>query len=88
MLLWIDPVYELEGLTSLNISGTQVKKLKGIEDLKKLEVLAINNTNIKNLKPVEELHNLKEFRCFNTSVRSSKIEDFKAENPGVEVVYY
>ncbi|MCB2207333.1 MAG: hypothetical protein KQH67_03465 [Bacteroidetes bacterium] len=84
----IDPLYELKGLISLNISGTQVKKLKGIEDLKKLELLAINNTNIKNLKPVEELVNLKEFRCFNTSVRSSKIEDFKAEHPAVEVVYY
>jgi len=84
----IDPVYELQGLTFLNISGTQVKKLNGIEDLIKLEILAINNTNIKNLKPLEELRNLKEFRCFNTSVRSSKIEDFKAEHPGVEVVYY
>jgi Leucine-rich repeat (LRR) protein len=84
----IEPIFALDGLTSLNISGTQVKNLKGIEDLKKLEVLSINNTNIKNLKPVEQLYNLKEFRCFNTSVKYSKIEDFKAAHPGVEVVYY
>jgi hypothetical protein len=84
----IEPIFELVGLSSLNISGTQVKNLKGIETLSDLKVLSINNTNIKNLKPVESLYNLQEFRCFNTSVKASKIEDYKAEHPRVEVVYY
>ena len=84
----IEPVYQLGSLSSLNISGTQVKKLKGLESLQNLEVLSINNTNIKNLKPVEALRNLKEFRCFNTSVKASKIREYEAAHPGVEVVYY
>ena len=83
-----EPIFTLTKLNSLFIGGTQIKNLKGIENLQDLEILSINNTKIKNLKPVNSLYMLKEFKCFNTSVKSSKIEEYKKNHPKVEVVYY
>lgn len=75
-------------LKSLNIAGTKVKKLKGIEGMTGLENLMINNTEIKKLSEIENLPNLKELTCYRTAISSKTINNFKFDNPQVEVNYY
>lgn len=75
-------------LKRLNIAGTKVKKLKGIEGMKGLENLMINNTQVKSLKELEGLPNLKELTCYRTAISSKNINNFKFNNPQVEVDYY
>ena len=78
----------LTQLKTLNIAGTKVKNLKEIQDLQNLEKLFINNTKIKSLKPIMKMGSLKELRCYNTPLKASKVESYKSEHPGTEVVYY
>ncbi|WP_332910271.1 leucine-rich repeat domain-containing protein [Algoriphagus boritolerans] len=46
-------------LKKLNISGTNLRTLKGIESLHALEELDVASTNLRNLKPIDGLQNLK-----------------------------
>ncbi len=75
-------------MQQLNIAGTKIKKLKGIEKLANLETLVINNTDIKSLKGIEKLPKLKDLKCYRTSIKESKIEDFKKQYPAIKVEYY
>lgn len=86
-------VRKLEGIENhknlvyLDCSGTQIKKLDGIEGLQFLESLNCSNTRVKHLDPVY-YSNLKLLKCFNTRVRDSSLEDFRANNPECNILYY
>ncbi|UXP31513.1 leucine-rich repeat domain-containing protein [Reichenbachiella agarivorans] len=87
----IEDLKEIEGLSSLkslNCSGTSIKRLNEISALHKLESLNVSNTRIWNLKVIYEILGLKSLVCNNTRVTQNGIEDFKANFPNCEVVYY
>ena len=88
------PVSDLEPLTGLhkleiiNMAGTQIKKLNGLEQLDKLRQLSFFNTGVKSLSPIENLLSLELVKCYNTRLSSKKVDKFKAERPGCEVIFY
>lgn len=84
----LDDLKSLSTLEQLNCSGTQIKKLDPVYYLTSLKKLECQNTNINNLKPLTELSQLKHLVCYNTKLSEKKVEAFKEEMPGVEVVYY
>ncbi len=84
----LEPITAVNTLTSLDISGTKITSLKYISGLNNLEALFISNTRIKNIKPLLELPKLRYLQCFNTSIKSSKIEQYRKQNPNAEIIYY
>lgn len=84
----LDDLKSLSTLEQLNCSGTQIKKLDPVYYLTSLKKLECQNTNINNLKPLTGLVQLKNLVCYNTKLNNKKVEAFKEEMPGVEVVFY
>jgi Leucine-rich repeat (LRR) protein len=84
----LDAIKTLTSLEHLNCSGTQIKKLDPLSYLSNLKKLECFNTEINNLKPLAGLAQLKQLVCYNTKLNSKKVEAFKAEMPGLEVVFY
>jgi Leucine-rich repeat (LRR) protein len=84
----LDALKNLSKLEYLNCSGTQIKKLDPVTFLFGLKKLECQNTGINNLKPLVGLSSLRDLVCYNTKLNEKKVEAFKAEMPGVEVVYY
>jgi Leucine-rich repeat (LRR) protein len=84
----LDDLKSISTLEQLNCSGTQIKKLDPVYYLSALKKLECQNTNINNLKPLSGLVELKSLVCYNTKLNDKKVEAFKAEMPGVEVVFY
>lgn len=82
------PLSNLSELKKLNISGTNLRTLKGIESLHALEELDVASTNLRNLKPIDGLQNLKKLSCFNTNLTTRAVESFKASHPDCEVRFY
>ncbi len=62
-------------LKELNISGTSIRSLKGIEKCPELEKINLSNTNISDISPLHLLPNLVEIYLMNTSVTSIAIID-------------
>jgi Leucine-rich repeat (LRR) protein len=87
-VLKLDAITTLSTLEQLNCSGTQIKKLDPLASLIKLQKLECYNTEVSNLKPLTGLVMLKQLVCYNTKLNEKKIDAFKAEAPGVEVVFY
>lgn len=77
----------MTSLETLICPGIQVKNLKLVEKLVNLKHLEIYNTEIKNLNPLNEL-SLEHLKCYNTKINQKRIDKFKAEHLGCEVVYY
>ena len=84
----IDALAGLVHLEELKISGTDVKDLRPLESLTELKVLEFYNTRVKKIKPIMELSNLKSLKCYNNSINSKHIDEFKANHPQCEVVFY
>ena len=84
----LDAISSLVKLEQLNCSGTQIKKLDPLASLRSLKKLECFNTGISNLKPLTGLIFLKQLVCYNTKLNEKKVAAFKAEVPGVEVVFY
>jgi len=84
----LDALKTIESLEQLNCSGTQIKKLDPVTYLFSLKKLECQNTSINNLKPLAGLSELRSLVCYNTKLTGKKVEAFKAEMPGVEVVFY
>jgi hypothetical protein len=84
----LDAIASMVSLEQLNCSGTQIKKLDPVTFLVKLRKLECYNTGISNLKPLIGLSQLKQLVCYNTKLSDKKVAAFKAESPGVEVVFY
>ncbi len=86
----IDDLRGLEGLSnllSLNCAGTQVKRLDPLRGLHQLESLDCSNTNVNKLDPVMYL-SLRNLKCYNTRINNRRIDEFRANNPDCNVVYY
>jgi hypothetical protein len=84
----LDALKPLVSLEYLNCSGTQIKKLDPLAGMVKLKKLECYNTSVSNLKPLTGLIKLKQLVCYNTNLSSKKVDAFKAESPGLEVVFY
>jgi Leucine-rich repeat (LRR) protein len=75
-------------LEYLNCSGTQIKKLDPVAYLSNLKKLECFNTGISNLKSLSGLIHLRQLVCYNTKLSEKKVEAFKEQMPGLEVVFY
>jgi Leucine-rich repeat (LRR) protein len=84
----LDAVKAIVTLEQLNCSGTQIKKLDPVSYLVNLKKLECYNTGIGNLKPLTVLFGLKQLVCYNTKLTTKKVEAFKEQMPGLEVVFY
>jgi len=84
----LDAIKTLISLEYLNCSGTQIKKLDPLAYLPNLKKLECFNTGIANLKPLSGLIHLRQLVCYNTKLSEKKVESFKAQMPGLEVVFY
>lgn len=87
-VLKLDAISKLGTLEYLNCSGTQIKKLDPLASLIKLKKVECYNTGISSLKPLTGLVQLKQLVCYNTKLNEKKVDAFKSEAPGVEVVFY
>jgi len=83
----IKPVETLINLKTFNAAGTQIKRLDPLRNLTNLTDLDCSNTNVGKLDPLEALP-LKTLKCYNTKVSGRAIENFKANHPSCNVVYY
>jgi len=79
---------KLTNLKKLNLSGTNIKSLKGIESLKKLEELDVASTDLRSLKALEDSVGLKKLTCFNTRLTPRIVDSFKESFPKCEVRFY
>lgn len=77
----------LQNLRSLNCAGTQIRKLDALRPLVDLQSLDCSNTGVSSLDPVMYL-SLRSLKAYNTRISSKKIEQFSANNPDCNVVYY
>ncbi|MFK7968929.1 MAG: leucine-rich repeat domain-containing protein [Bacteroidia bacterium] len=84
----LEPLATIVSLQDLRVSGTQIKDLKALEGLINLRSLSCNNTRVRSLKPIENLKQFRYISCYNTKIHPSRISEFKASHPEVEVVYY
>ncbi|MCV9386068.1 leucine-rich repeat domain-containing protein [Reichenbachiella ulvae] len=87
----VSDLKDLEGLRSLvelNCSGTGISNLKGISEIYNLEKLDISSTKVWRLGRLSELRNLQTLICNNTRIIAYLIDEYKAEHPEVNVIYY
>jgi hypothetical protein len=84
----LDALQTITSLEQLNCSGTQIKKLDPLSSLSRLKKLECYGTGVSNLKPLADLSQLKQLVCYNTKLSKKKVDAFKAEKPGLEVVFY
>lgn len=87
----VSDISAISGLTSLrvlNVSGTQIRNLKPIGGLSALEELSVYNTRLKSLSPVELLPSVRHIKCYNTRIKQREIDQLKAINPGLTVLFY
>ena len=64
----VQPLSFLARIKKLNISGTSVRQLNGLEGLGGLRELNASQTNIKSLEPLKNLKNLKSISIENTGI--------------------
>lgn len=81
-------ISRLHYLEYLYCSGTNIKDLRFAGSLSNLKKLSFYNTRIKNLKEIEGLHNLEKIECYNTKLSARKVQKFKENHPGCELVFY
>jgi len=79
---------KLTKLKKLNLSGTNIKSLKGLEPLVNLEELDVASTDLRSLKALEGMSNLKKLICFNTRLTPRGVDSFKESFPKCEVRFY
>ena len=72
----------------MNCSGTNIKNLKGIEELYSLNYLDISNTRVWRMDRLYDIRNLNILVCYNTRIRARTMDEFKTEFPEVEITYY
>jgi hypothetical protein len=79
----LDSMQSSNSLTSLQISGCNVKDLSGIQEYRNLEELWISNVKDNDIKYLESLKKLKTLRVTNSEL--TVVEALKAKLEGVEV---
>jgi Leucine-rich repeat (LRR) protein len=80
-ILSIDPISQLLGLKSLNLSGTQVTDLAPVRNLTELKELNLSDTEIKDLSPLKYSSNLERLNINKTAVTDVSI---LAKLPGLK----
>ncbi len=84
----LKPIRSLKVLRELKFSGSYVKDLSPVSGLKQLEVLEFSKTKVRNINALSGLENLKVLKCYNNRLSDKKVEEFKANNPDCDVVFY
>jgi Leucine-rich repeat (LRR) protein len=84
----VEALAGLKQLKSLNCSSTEIKDLEPLSGLQQLQSLDISNTRVRNISDLDNLDALRELQCFNTRISSRKVDQFRAEHPDVDVLYY
>lgn len=82
------PISLLVRLEELVCAGTQIKDLKPLESLFNLKRLDCSNTDIRKLSELDALEGLTMIKCFNTRMNERKVEEFRANHPNCEVIFY
>jgi len=71
----------------LDLSGTRITDLHGIEHASAVEELFLYNTGVTDLSPLAALRSLRVLRIENTPVTPEEIAWLHAANPGIEIVH-
>lgn len=84
----LEALQNMVKLEVLKFNNTRVKNLKYLEKLVNLTDLEFANTRANSIDVCYNMKKLKSLKIFNTSIREKKVEEFKAANPGCEVVFF